>query len=322
MNDLELRLEEAKGLATQNKHEEACNLFTLLIEEAQSVNDTILPEIFNYKGISMRMRRFYEKALIDYESAIASDPDNEQMAFALINIADIHRVSNSDFSSAHYSLDEALTYAENGGLMHAKAVDQRGLVFLAQEIYGCSIGSHKRAITIYEKLIKSHLNNKDIMLGFGRAVQNLGAAYLLFNDHSKIDEAYNSQVDALKIFTSFQDQQGIVNCIVTMGDISKIKRDYSNSITQYENAWKILEETPNGRSITTLSLFLAELYLENQELEKATPYLERFGRGVINQELTRHDINLMRSRIDNTQRMYTTFRSDQLNVDNFKKCLD
>jgi len=201
-------------------------------------------------------------------------------------------------------------------LMHAKAVDQRGLVFIAQEDYSSAIETYKTARNICEDLIKSNLGDKDLENRFGQIVHHLGVAYLFLNEPEIVDEAYESQVTALNTFVKLGDQQGIVNAVATIGKIGMIKKDYDEAIKQYERAYEILSETKYGRAITSLALDLAEANLQKGDTDRAIPYLVRFRDDILNQEVTNHDIQLMK---DQFQNLYSLYASRNVTVDKFEQ---
>lgn len=313
MNNLQSRLEEAKQLEAEGRYEDADVLFSELIVFAQKNQDSLLPTLFNHRGIDRRMLRQYDESFIDYENALNSNPDNEQSAFAWVNKADIYRVRDLDFPSAHSSLDEALTYAENGSLMHAKTLYQRALIFLAQEHVDCNIRSHEEAVKVLEELLKIE-NTKDVKKSLGQNLQGAAVGYIFLGDLDKINEAYGLSIGALNLFEELNDQQGIFNSVINLGRIAEITKKYDEAIIQYKRGWNVLEKTGYGRSITTLSLHLAEAYLTKGEIEKAKPYLERFGEGIVNEEITDHDKGIIKERYQSVRELYN---QSNLNVKGF-----
>jgi tetratricopeptide (TPR) repeat protein len=290
-------LEKAKGLEVQGKYKEADDVLSMAITQLQSSQRPDIAKLLNQRGIVRRMLERYDDSFKDYESALKVEPEKEQKALAYMNMADIYRVAKKDFGEAHTSLDEALTYAGNSTLMHAKAVDQRGLVFIAQKEHDSAIASYKKARDICEKLLKEQPENQSIQNRLGQIIHHLGVAYVLSEDPSKVDEAYNSQLSALETFTKLGDQQGIVNTITTIGKIALIKNNPGEAIAQYEKAWVILQKTKYNRAIIGLALDLAEAYLKKGDLIKAKPYLERGAQGLKNHELTKHDLDLIQNQI-------------------------
>lgn len=315
MADITTLLEEAKKLEVKGKYSEANDILTGAITHAQS-NEPLLASLFNHRGIVNRMLMQYDNAFSDYQTALKFGLDNEQRAFAHINMADIYRVAHSNFDAAHKCLDDALNYVEDGTLMHIKAVDQRGLVFVGQKDYDSAISSYEKARDICEKLLKSNSENKDIQNRFGQIVHHLGVAYLLLGDKNKVEDAYKSQLTALDTFIKLGDQQGIVNAVTTLGRIALIKKNYDETIVKYRKAWDILTDTEYKRGITSLALHLAEAYLNKEEKEKAVPYLKRFRDGILGEEITNHDRNLLKDRFDNLLELYG---SSGLKIENFEK---
>jgi len=325
MASLVQRLEEAKELEVGGKWAEAEDLLTSLIgtcSDAPSNSSAVtclLAITYNQRGIARRMLEKYDDAFADYEEAFKVSPDNEQKAFACVNMADIHRVASSDFGAAHVALDDALTYAENGSSMHAKATDQRGLVFMGQADHNSAIASYKKARDICEKLLDSQPDDKDVKNRFGQVVHHLGVAYVASEDPDLEDEAYASQMSALDIFMDLGDQQGMVNAMTTLGRISLIKGGAEGALEQYQKAWGILEETGYNRAISTLALDIAEAKLMLNPLDDVTPYLERFGDGVLSGEVTDHDMGVLK---DQLTRVVNRYLDSGLAVGVFEDALD
>jgi len=257
----------------------------------------------------------YDEALSDYNAAFEVSESDEQKALACVNVADIQRVAQSKLSAAHCSIDEALTYCTNGSLMHAKAVDQRGLVFVAQKDYPSAIDAYKRARVVCEDLLNSETMDADTANRFGQIIHHLGVAYILLDNPEMVDEAYDSQINALAIFSELGDRQGVVNTVSTLGKIAMIEKDYGEAIKKYEQARGILEETGYSRAITSLSLNLAEAHLQ-EEPEQATPYLKRFRDSILKKELTDQDIQGMQDQFNNMARLYD---SSTLTIDGFEQ---
>jgi len=320
---LELILKEAKELEVKGEYARADNRLSFVINESQEYKDpNFLADALNHGGIVKRMLMQYKDALKDYKKALKLRPNNEQKALANINIADILRVGKSNFKAAHEYLKKArscarkISYAKNRGIMHAKIEDQKGLVFLAQGKYGRAINSYKGAIEICNYLMEHHPNNKEIENRFGQAVHHLGVAYIKLNKPKKVNEAYESQKNALKIFKKLGDQQGIVNSVSALGEIAMIRNKPDESIKQYEEAWKILEKTGYDRGRTALALNLAEAYLTKEQPGEAIPYLKQFRDGI--NKITEHDMALMENKFNKVAEMYD---SCGLKINGFKKIL-
>lgn len=132
--------------------------FTTLLQgynivEAPKIEESLIAELHNRRGMARRMQENYAGSEADYQMALAITTDPKQRALARINLADVRLVGFKDFTLAHASLDEALTFIDNGTLIHAQAVDQRGLIFRAEENYETALACYRRAITICEELL-------------------------------------------------------------------------------------------------------------------------------------------------------------------------
>ena len=305
MEDITSRLKEAKDLEVAGKYIEADDCLTSILENVRTVDaeKIIGAAILNQRGVVRRMLRRYDDSFHDYQEALSLDPNDFQRALAYINMADIQRVARSDFGAAHASLDEALTIAGNGTLLHAKAVDQRGLVFHGQKDYDSEIKAYKRAREVCEALMKKNPGDKDVENRFGQVILHLAGAYIASNEPAYVDEAYESQTTALEIFTRLGDQQGIVNTVSNMGKIAIIRNNPDEAIAQYTKAWDILKETGYGRAITAVAIRMAEAYLVKKDVAGAKPYLDRFNTGRINGEVTNHDLDVMKEEIGRVEKL-------------------
>ncbi len=320
---LELILKEAKELEVKGEYARADNRLSFIIKETERyVDPDFLADALNQGGIVKRMLEQYDDSLNYYKKALEINPVNEQKALANVNIADICRVDKSDFEIAHEYLEEArlcarkIPYAKNRGVIYAKIKDQKGLVFLAQEEYDSAIESYQESIDICNNLMKHHPSDKEIENRFGQSVHHLGVAYIKQNDPNKVKEAYKSQISALNVFKELGDQQGIVNSVSALGQITMIENKPNESIKQYEEAWEILKKTGYERGKTALALNLAEAYLTKEQPGEAIRYLKHFRDGI--NKITEHDINLMQDKFNNVLEMYD---SCGLKINGFKKCL-
>lgn len=295
-------LETSKGLEVQGKYTDADKLLSGAILQLHNLTGTETAKLFNQRGIVRRMLERYDESFRDYESAFnTSFSDQEQRALACINKADIYRVARKDFKKAHESLDAALVLAEEESLTQAKALDQRGLVFVAEQKYDPAYSSYDAARQVCEKLLITEPKKKDVANRFAQIIHHIGSAYLLAKDPSKIDEAYESQITALNIFINLEDQQGIVNTISTIGNIAMIKADPDKALEQYMKALSILQHTKYQRGIAGLSLSIAEAHLSKKQPQKAEEYLINFCAGVVDGKITQHDIILIK---DQFRRVY------------------
>ncbi|MFH1408415.1 MAG: hypothetical protein ABIH34_00765 [Nanoarchaeota archaeon] len=293
MQSLQSRLDEALSLKNEGNYEGAHASLTGLISEAQTATDPFLATLLNHRGILNREWQKYVDALNDYRSALMASDSDEQKAFTHINIADLHRNALAGYPAAHSSLDEALTFCENGSFNHALAVDQRGLVFKAQKDYHSAIESYKRAMRVCEDILQK-TPSKNVENRVAQICQHLGDAYLELKDPALLDEAVDYQNRAAGIFREHNDKRGTTNTLTILGRIAMAKKQYDVAIKEFEEAYRIANEMNDNRGITLLSLDLTEAYLHNDNIRNANLHASRFTSGVSNQEISGHDINQIR----------------------------
>lgn len=318
--DLTQLLKEAKESETKGEYLKAEQSLTELIEQAQLSSDPLLAELFNHRGITRRMLAQYDASFADYQKAGETAQDNEQKALAFINMADIQRVGYNNLPAAHLSLDEALTYTENGTLLHVKAVHQRGLVFCGQDNLDYAIPYFKRAQEICERLIISNPEDKDTKKRLGMIIQGLCSIYLQSKDKEpkKVDEAYNTLLTTLDQLRKINYQEMVSNVLTTLGEISLFKRDADEAIKQYSEAQEIMNKIGYPGGIVGLDLYLAEAYFIKKEPSLAVPHLERFAQGVINQKVTAYDLESDKEKINRVKEMYT---ASKLKIPLFEQAL-
>jgi tetratricopeptide (TPR) repeat protein len=311
MKSLNTLLQDAKALAVQGKHKEAITTLDILVQRTSAQKGQFLAAALNSRGIAKRMLGDYDAAFQDYQAALRAESDNEEKASSHINIADIHRVAKADYISAHASLDEALTFCSNGTLLHAKAIDQRGLVFFAQKDYASAIVSYERAKAITLDLLATAPQDKDVQNRYAQDVQNryaqimqhLGGAFLYMNDPTRVEEAYKTQLDALRIFKRLGDNVGIFNSVSVIGKIAVNNNDFKKAVEHYKIAYEILEGTIYERGIAGLHLDMSEAQLNLKEFKAAQTYISKFVDGVKAGHLTEYDLSVMNEQFKRVEQL-------------------
>src|SRR3989344_4228436 len=278
-------------------------------------------QLFNERGFTRRMlggkdKANYDLALQDFEAALASNPDQEQAANAWINKADIYRVGKKEFLKAHLCLDEALTYTGNQTLLHAKALDQRGLVYAGQIDNNSAIVYYKRAKEIGEKLLATTPEDKEVQNRFGQVILHLGTAYVQLKDAGRVDEAYMEILSAFDIFQRQKDENGIVNAILVLGRISAIRNDYTTAAATYEQAMTHLNPDQDKRGVAVLSLHLGASYLELHDVRSAAPHLKTAFDYTAAKNITAHDLGVL---VETTMRIAELYSSPNYGQSDFEQ---
>ncbi len=327
---------DAKKLEFEGNYKEADNTLTNAIDQTKkrilsglpvfSGDATLtyeqktqqLSKLHNQRGVVKRMLGEYEDSFEDYVWALnySKRIDNKpQEALAHINMADIYRVAKSEFTNAHDSLDKAIDAINNGelngGLLHAKAVDQKGLVYIAEKKFDAAIDAYDEAKKICGDLYKEKPKDSNIAKRYAEVLQHLGGAYFQKGDTSKKEEAYQLHQTALEIYKELGDQQGIVKSVTGIGNLAGLEDDYDFAIEKYKEACEILKETGYKRAITSLAFHIAEAYAAKGNISNAEPYLKRFAKGVLEKEFTPHDMGIIK---DMFNTLYDSVKS--LNIEN------
>ena len=292
-------LQETKELEVQGEYQKAEKILDEVITYGNIEN--LFPALLNQRGIIRRMLGNYDLAYSDFQGVLDKGPDDEQKAMACINMADIERLER-EYGIAHSSLDEALIHAGDRTLMHAKAVDQRGLVFVAQKQYDSAIYAYNKAIKICELLVDKQPEVRDNKNRLAQSLHHLGVAHFL--DGFQSADAYQSQYRALQIFEELGDQQGMVNCMTTLGKFFAEDGRHAAAIPQYEKAWEILKQTKYQRAITHLAMSLGKEHLALGHKKEAIHYLKIFTKGVLNRTLTEADKTTVKKDFDELKKQY------------------
>lgn len=215
---LEKKLEQGQELEVHGHYHEAYNILTEGIQQGRD----ILAQLLNQRGIVSRMLEEYDHALNDFQDVLKTNPSDEQKALAYINIADIYRFAKKDYRSAHKYLDLAFYFIEKESLIHTKAEDQRGLIFVGEKNYPTAVEIYTKARRICEDLVQQDPEDKSVKNRLGQIIHHLGVAYYLLGNY---DEASKSQNHALEIFNELGDKRGIINCKTHLNKINRSKTD-------------------------------------------------------------------------------------------------
>ncbi len=304
MVDLEERLHEARNLSIAGKFAEAHALLEAALPEATATKSSLLADFHNEKGVALRMLRRYSDAARDYWAALRLRVWDAQGAEAYINLADLSRVSDSDFAAAHSYLDDALTLVGNETLLHARAVDQRGLVFLGQKDYASAVVAFQRASEICRDLYEGSPADPVFARRLGQILQHFGAAYLHEGKAENFEWAADTQLEALELFKSMGDPVGVFNAVTTLGKLTAIQNDHSRALGHYQRAWAALEPTGYARGIAVLAFHMMDAHAHLGHFDAAASYMARFVAGVTAKDVVAIDLTLLAPRFEKVLKLY------------------
>lgn len=315
MTNLTDLLEEAKSLEVQAKYPDAEEKYSSLIDQAQKTSDPVLASALNGRGIVRRMLRKYADSFTDYLAAFTVAIDDEQRAFTLVNMADIHRVHHNNPESAHESLDEALEFAGSETLMAAKAHDQRGMVYdYMEKKFPEAIGDYVKAKEICQKILGTEPENKDVRNRLAQVQMHLAYCYSETGIPENITKAYAEDIEALNTFKVLGDVAGIVNASTNLGRFNHETQNFDDTLKYYHQALDLATEMNIGRAITPIALELGGAYLSLNRIEEAKPYLEKFVKGMQDDMVTVSDRTTMKLYVERVAERYDRH---QLNVPGF-----
>ena len=306
--------------AEQEKH------FTVVLEdyntvEAPKIEESLIAELYNRRGIARRTLGNYDGSVNDYQLALAITTDPNQRALARINLADVHRMGFKDFSQAHASLDEALTFIDNGTLIHAQAVDQRGLIFQAEGNYETALACYRRAISICEELLNLDLpkENDDLQRSLRsssaleamdrlvQAYQHQGeAAFDLYRKNKEVSPlrlAIESEEKVMELSTKSQ-QPNSMNTLYKarqrLGLISFESGEVQKALDDQFSALDYAGLIGSQKDIGISSLYVAECLFSLGRSQEAVPHLKRFQDSVVDGIIPRQDYFILKPKVKNT----------------------
>ncbi len=276
MVDLEFLIEKAKGHEMNGQYLEAEIVYSAAMDETRHIDHgseqgrlsvvRYLTSLHNHRGVARRMLRRYDEAMDDFRAAREqAAPFNnvdllDEMAHACINMADVQRVGYNNLPAAHQALDEVLRYTKPSSLTCAKAVDQRGLVLVAEKRFEEAILHYNISRMSCEDLLRSDPDNKDVQHRLSQVLLHLGFAYVQIDDSESLEKAYESQAAVIDTLVKLGDKNGIVNAVRTIGQISLRRGNPEEAVKQYTKAQDILQATGYDRATTILGLYLAQAH--------------------------------------------------------------
>ena len=266
-------------------------------------NPEIESQVLVARGFTHRMLGNYEKAKRDFVKVqidLLPSSDHQARYQALIGLADIYRVGFNDPLKGHVILYEALLQ-DSFPLLQAKAFDQAGLLWSAQDKVSVSILWYQGALAIANDLIKqSGEELSDQTPEFQELVANfythLGVAQETLGQESAAD----SQETALEIYQAISKPRGQLNALSTLGKIHTNLNHYQKALRCYELA----ADFTGGNKRAEAGLYLAQTQalLGLKRVEDANTAFINFQNRLGPDGFTQHDQNLQRELIARLKR--------------------
>ncbi len=325
MSTIEDLLEKGKTLSWGEQEAE----FTALLQgynlvEAPKIEESLIAELHNRRGMARRMQENYAGSEADYQMALAITTDPKQRALARINLADVRRVGFKDFSLAHASLDEALTFIDNGTLVHAQAVDQRGLIFRAEENYETALACYRRAINICEELLNLDLKPEredspkplrsssaaEVMARFVQVYRHQGeAAFDLYKKNGEVSPfrlAIESEKKVIELSTKYQlpnSADSIINAKNMLGLIYFESGEVQRALDYQLSALDYAGVLGSQRSIGISSIYVAECLFSLKRDQEAFTFLKIFRDKIADGSIPAQDYSTIEDKVRNILRL-------------------
>lgn len=285
-------------------------------------------ELLNMRGISLRMLGHYDAASVNYEAALAFGKPETEVCRAYVNLADIERVAKSRFDSAHQLLDKAEEHAKPDSLERVIILNQRALVFTAQQAKDSRfiddvIKSYDEARRICESkldLINHRESRKrcaDILsglayiyqqkypalcTGYYQSVRLYRVAYIYQQKYSEL--ALQLGKTALGHYEAVKDLRGQFNTLCNLGRAHRDRNDPEQAVTYLEKAWRMAQAEKEPRAMAAVALDLAESYYAKGDRYNGDCYWGTFNDTPQQKALTPHDIALMQKQIELVREFY------------------
>lgn len=277
--------------------------YTSFIDLAQKADDPRLAEGLNGRGLNRRLTGKRSEAYVDFLAALSSARNDEQRAESLLGQADIHRVHHGNVPAAHRCICEALTYTGYDSLLAAKAHDFRGMLLeYNEQKFSEAIEFYIMGRNIGEELVKRDPLNADYQNRLSQIVMHLVNCCL--NSDTKLEEALNAGLGALSRFEALGQNTEIINMTAILGRITHKMKDYGQALAFYQQSLDTSNQLGYDRGTVPVALELAGVYLDLGKTSEASPLLERFVRGMNNQEVTESDRPSMKSFVDRVGERY------------------
>ncbi|AYL95621.1 tetratricopeptide repeat protein [Mucilaginibacter celer] len=207
-------------------------------------------------------------------------------------------------SLAMQTSEKAIRYYKLSGnlLGYAKALNNRALNHYALENYIAAIHDHEEALAIFKKLnfplgIQNSYNNTGVVFlalnDYPRALDNflkasrvlpgavtsaqaniLANIGLVYKNMKTYPKAFSYQQQALKIYQSVGDQQGIANSLGNIATVYDLSHKDRQALVYYQQALTINRTIGNKAHIASDLTNIGVLYHDARDFSRAEQYLK------------------------------------------------
>jgi tetratricopeptide (TPR) repeat protein len=205
--------------------------------------------------------------VLDYYYQLAKEKNSTKELYNVANDrGGIYRLKG-EFDSAFKYYNEAGDLAEklNDPTLKATILGNKGNVYASQNDY-------TKALQYFANSLKIYRGIKDKQ-GESHMLTNIGTVYLYIQNFDLALEYYQKALSLVKNIDVPQRRIAVI--YMNIGWTNYELKKYNEAIIYYEKALKILEFTNHKFFLVSCYSTLAKIYLELNEIDKATDYAER-----------------------------------------------
>ncbi|MFC4872992.1 tetratricopeptide repeat protein [Negadavirga shengliensis] len=186
------------------------------------------------------------------------------MARALSNLALVH-YNLSDFPTAIAKHDEAIQLFRDLNHLPGQYYNysNMGVVYLA-------LADYTKALETF--LEAARLAAEDDSVVKGNLATNIG---LVYKNIGQLDDALNSHLEALAVYTALDNRQGMANAMGNLGAIYDMKEQHDQAMAYFVQALEINEAIGNDRRVASDYTNMGEVFRKQGLYAKAFDHFEK-----------------------------------------------
>lgn len=131
------------------------------------------------------------------------------------------------------------------------------------------LGDKEKATEFFQKSLEIELKQRNYK---GQAINYVGLG-MVMEDEGKYETAENYFSQALKSNLRIRNQNGVITCHNRFGLLAEKRGNWNQALHEYENSYKIAQETKDIYHFIEASISLARIYVKKGEMDSARPYL-------------------------------------------------
>ncbi|MDO5988663.1 tetratricopeptide repeat protein [Flavivirga amylovorans] len=170
------------------------------------------------------------------------------------------------------NVDKAIGYAKQGlELVKEKNNKDTGFFYLRLGYLHNYKSEHSNALFYYEKALEV-AKHMEYELGIGKSYQNIGVTHVKMGNY---DKALDYDLKALSIYEKNNENNFVTGIVANIGSLYSCRlNDHENGLLYYNRALELSKEVGNEEFRSYVLGAVAELYVRQEEYEKAKSTLK------------------------------------------------